>query len=198
MNTQDRFIEAALKLFAEKGFYGASMDNIAKEVGLTKQALIHHFRTKEKLYAAVLARISDRLMAQLGLQDDGAENDASRSFADSIERIYQLVCAHQEDTQVLMRELLDNRRRAAGAGIWYLRPLLDGLQQRLAQEPAWHAADPLQIAAHVYMLLGAINYYAVSTPTLENMYSARAVRDMQTAFPAQLRRLANAPPEIST
>ena len=194
MDTRDKFIEAALKLFAEKGFYGASMDHIAREVGLTKQALIHHFRTKEKLYAAVLTRISARLISELGLDHDSAEGDITTSFADSIERIHQLVCDHPEDTQVLMRELLDNRRRAAGAGVWYLRPLLDGLQQRLAQEPAWREADPLQIAAHVYQLLGAINYYAVSTTTLQNMYSAEVARDMQSAFPKQLRRLANSNP----
>ena len=64
MDTRDRFIEVALQLFSEKGFYGASMDGIAREVGLTKQALIHHFGSKEKLYGAVLGRISEALLAE--------------------------------------------------------------------------------------------------------------------------------------
>ncbi|MEM9533732.1 MAG: TetR/AcrR family transcriptional regulator [Pseudomonadota bacterium] len=183
--TRDRFIHAASSLFAEKGFYGASMDQIAREVGLTKQALIHHFGSKEKLYGAVLQGISERLLAQLEKQPEGAA-----SFAVAVERLYQTTLKNPGDTRLLMRELLDNRARAAKAGTWYLRPFLDGLAERLRQQPGWEKAKARDIAAHVYQILGAINFFAVSTVTLEQMYSAAHVKAMREAFPAQLRQLA--------
>ena len=99
MDTRDRFLAAALRLFAEKGFYGASMDQIAKELGLTKQALIHHFGSKEKLYGAVLAQISEHLLSALG--------EAPYRFVDAVERIYAHTLQHGEETQLLMRELLE-------------------------------------------------------------------------------------------
>jgi AcrR family transcriptional regulator len=55
-DTRDAFLDAAKRHFAQRGFYGASIAAIAEELGLTKQALIHHFGTKERLYGEVLAR----------------------------------------------------------------------------------------------------------------------------------------------
>ena len=62
LSTRDQFIAAAQHLFAEKGFYGASIAAIAEELGLTKQALLHHFGNKEKLYGEVLQRLSGELL----------------------------------------------------------------------------------------------------------------------------------------
>lgn len=47
------------------GQVGASLANIADELGLTKQALLHHLGRKEKLYAEIPAWISSRMLAEL-------------------------------------------------------------------------------------------------------------------------------------
>ncbi|MEL6753814.1 MAG: helix-turn-helix domain-containing protein, partial [Pseudomonadota bacterium] len=64
-DTREQFLDTAEALFAERGFYGVSIAAIADELDLTKQALLHHFGTKEKLYGAVLQRISDEFERQL-------------------------------------------------------------------------------------------------------------------------------------
>ncbi|MEM1091856.1 MAG: TetR/AcrR family transcriptional regulator [Pseudomonadota bacterium] len=194
-NTRERFIAAATTLFAEKGFYGASMDHIAREVGLTKQALIHHFGSKEKLYGAVLEDISDRLLADLASVEIPAAQDRTEAFLQALDKIYRRTVQRHADTQLLMRELLDNRRRAARAASWYLKPFLDRLEQLLSEDPRWDQAGRLPRQTHIYQLLGAINYFAVSTETLKAMYSTRHVNAMAKAFPAQLRRLADASPQ---
>ena len=189
-DTRSRAINAALSLFADKGFYGVSMDHIARELDLTKQALIHHFGTKEKLYGAVLNEISDRLLEGVS---DASKRDGE-AFADAVLRIYERTQLNTPETQLLMRELLDNRRRAAQAGTWYLRPFLDGLDGLLRKSEGWGKADTHVRAAHIYQIMGAINYFSVSADTLEDMYSPRHVQRMRKVFPSQLRRLAEAPP----
>ena len=52
-DTRERLLDQAEPLFAERGFYGVSIAAIASELGLTKQALLHHFGSKEKLYGEV-------------------------------------------------------------------------------------------------------------------------------------------------
>lgn len=196
LDTRERFIAAASKLFAEKGFYGASMDQIACELNLTKQALIHHFGTKEKLYGAVLNEISQRLLGELEVHGANDPDEPEQAFTNAVLRIYQATQERQTDTQLLMRELLDNRRRTAQAGTWYLRPFLDGLHQFLRQVPQWRDADQNLIATHIYQILGAINYFSVSGATLEKMYSAEHVSAMRDAFPERLRRMAMATPDV--
>jgi TetR/AcrR family acrAB operon transcriptional repressor len=51
--SRGKILDAALQVFAEKGYVGASIDDIAKKVGMTKGALYWHFKDKLDLYADV-------------------------------------------------------------------------------------------------------------------------------------------------
>jgi AcrR family transcriptional regulator len=50
-----QIIEAALEAFSTRGFHAASLRDIADQVGISQAGLIHHFTSKERLLAAVLA-----------------------------------------------------------------------------------------------------------------------------------------------
>ena len=54
MQTKMKIIESALKYFANKGYEGASMSEIAKETGVTKSSIYGYFSGKQKLYLEVL------------------------------------------------------------------------------------------------------------------------------------------------
>ena len=53
-DTREKLLNAAHSRFAERGFHGASIALIAGEVGLTKQALLYHFKRKDDLYREVI------------------------------------------------------------------------------------------------------------------------------------------------
>ena len=48
-DTRQRILNAALEQFANRGFYGASLTGIVNDLGLTKQALLHHYPTTAHL-----------------------------------------------------------------------------------------------------------------------------------------------------
>src|ERR1700674_4499474 len=52
---REEILKAGLKVFAEKGFEGASMDDIALELEATKGLLYGHFKTKEEILNSILA-----------------------------------------------------------------------------------------------------------------------------------------------
>src|SRR5215467_13931873 len=52
---REEIIRAGLKVFAQKGFRAATMDDIALELEATKGLLYHHFNTKDDLLRAILA-----------------------------------------------------------------------------------------------------------------------------------------------
>ncbi len=54
---KDEIVVEATKLFAERGYEGASMGDLADRVGLRKASLFHHFPSKEVLYSTVLAQL---------------------------------------------------------------------------------------------------------------------------------------------
>jgi len=54
--SKEAILEAALPLFAEQGFRGASLASIAASAGLTQAGLLHHFPSKEDLLFGLLDR----------------------------------------------------------------------------------------------------------------------------------------------
>lgn len=58
---KEAFIEAAEKLFAEKGFENTSIEEVVKRSGLTKRTLYQYFQSKEDLFYAVALKGARRL-----------------------------------------------------------------------------------------------------------------------------------------
>lgn len=190
-DTRTQFLDQAEALFAERGFYGVSIAAVAKELGLTKQALLHHFGSKEKLYAAVLQRISDQFE-----RIEHAVRSDRVSPRDQLKAYFLQLLETPEDqsarTRLLMRELLDNKTRAATAGTWFLKPFLDGLVDRLLAISNWADASRIEALVFIYQILGAINYFQISQPTLTGIFGRDACAELDANFPAQLSRLIEA------
>lgn len=64
MNRSD-IVRAAAQIFRDKGYHGASMQDIADAVGLQKASLYHHVSGKQEILAAILDEALDRLIADL-------------------------------------------------------------------------------------------------------------------------------------
>jgi AcrR family transcriptional regulator len=62
-DTRTRLIDVAVDLFTRHSFAGTSLQMIADELGFTKAAIYHHFRTREQLLAAILEPILNELRA---------------------------------------------------------------------------------------------------------------------------------------
>lgn len=64
--TRERILQTALALFAEKGYAGTSMSDIAGALGLSKAALYRHYESKQAILDRIVARMEarDREQAQ--------------------------------------------------------------------------------------------------------------------------------------
>ncbi|MGZ7117899.1 MAG: TetR/AcrR family transcriptional regulator, partial [Methanobacterium sp.] len=62
-NTKERIFDAAIKLFAQYGFEGTSMREIAEEVGIKKASMYSHFKSKDE----ILDKIMDYPTARIGM-----------------------------------------------------------------------------------------------------------------------------------
>lgn len=59
--TKDRILDAALNVFARKGFYNARMDEIVDESHTSKGAIYFHFPNKERLFLALVDQFANLL-----------------------------------------------------------------------------------------------------------------------------------------
>src|SRR5262245_13203532 len=75
MSPRDRILQAAMTVFRRHGFRRSSIEETAEAAGLTRQALYHHFKSKEALFRAVIERLHDDALA------DGADAAARAEAA---------------------------------------------------------------------------------------------------------------------
>lgn len=65
-DTRERILDAALTLFAEKGYEGTNLLDIAESVGIVKSAIYRHFSGKEELWDAVIEMMVNYYEAHFG------------------------------------------------------------------------------------------------------------------------------------
>ena len=186
-DTREQLLESATRLFAAKGFYGASLANIADELGLTKQALLHHFGRKEKLYGEVLSRISSRM---LGCVEDARTEhvEPAAQLLAALLSMYELSLRAPHESRIIMRELLDSERRASEVHSWYLRPFLDSLVEITRAISARKSLSRTDALTRVYPMLGALSYFIVSDVVLQQMYGKANYGRMQRHYPDEIRK----------
>src|SRR5436853_5768959 len=63
MTPRDRIIDAAMHVFRRHGFRRSSIEQAAEAAGLTRQALYHHFKSREALFRAVIERLHENALA---------------------------------------------------------------------------------------------------------------------------------------
>src|ERR1022692_1357490 len=63
--TRDYLLEAAARVFAEHGYHGASLDQVAAVAGFTKGAVYSNFKNKDDLFLALIEAAYSREMTAL-------------------------------------------------------------------------------------------------------------------------------------
>src|SRR5947208_6315293 len=63
MGPRTRILDAAMLVFRRQGFRRSSIEQAAEAAGLTRQALYHHFKSKEALFRAVIERLHENALA---------------------------------------------------------------------------------------------------------------------------------------
>lgn len=78
-NTDERLLEATLKLISEKGYLRATTKDIAREAGVTEVTLFRHFGSKERLFEEVINKYTflpslRDLLSEISEYSDSSEN----------------------------------------------------------------------------------------------------------------------------
>lgn len=98
----DSLTDVALRVFAERGFDGASMDDVARSAGITKAAIYHHVSGKEELLERGLERALVALYAVL--QEPSAATGAPlERLRFIVKRVAELALALRPELTVLVR-----------------------------------------------------------------------------------------------
>ncbi|MFI7211518.1 TetR/AcrR family transcriptional regulator [Micromonospora maritima] len=83
-DTRERILDEALRLFAERGYVGASIRDLAKRLNMTSASLYYHFSSKEDILDQLLAPYLNRINDLLDNAGDMSDPAAQRRFATAV------------------------------------------------------------------------------------------------------------------
>jgi AcrR family transcriptional regulator len=119
--TDDKIMDAALKLFAENGYAGARTRLIAEEAGLSEMTLFRKFKTKENLFNMVLVQNQEKILKDLDLifLNDGFEN--TRAFLESLmDKLVEVIKNNYNYVKVFLNERCKTSENVIEAFIGHL------------------------------------------------------------------------------
>ena len=184
-DTAEAILDAAEEAFAEHGYEGTAMRDVAARVGIRAPSLYNHFPSKEALYAAVLERGVGPVLATLrgvatagggGAWDPGELLGATLSHLE----------AHPHLPRLISHETLAGGQRLAPVLREWVGPVFAAAEQLVEQGPAaerWSAEQrPLLVLAIYHVVVG---YF-----TMAPLYREVTGRDLlQTSLLRQQREL---------
>ena len=173
--TREAVLEAATAEFAEKGFDGARVEEIAARTGIRKNVLYYYFGSKEGLFTAVLERTYGAIRA--------AQEDMNLRGMDPVQGMRRLVLhtgtawgRHPEFLRLLQSENLHRGRHVRGSAAIrrMYNPLLEtirGLLERGVAAGVFRAGiDPVELYISVTSLTA---HYVSHQHTFEAIFGAK-------------------------
>jgi len=188
LRTAARILDAAETLFAQKGYKGTSLRDIARNAHIQQPGIYKHFDSKQHLYAAVLDRaLSPMIEAMQSHLVDGGDE----AYAQLLDQMTDLLAEHPAMASLFQQALLvdDSTDNQQPITEWLVRLLVQGKETIALIGGASHEEQAIQIIATFNLVTG----YFLSQRIFETLAEGKVTDPVNIERQKQLlRRLARA------
>ncbi len=162
--TAAAILAAAEDLFAEKGFEGTTLRDVAARVGIRIPSLYNHFASKEALYGAVLERGLSPILEMLSKLVEESNRDADSIEPRAVvEWIVAVLDAQPHLPLLLLRETLSGGQRLTPELRDWIAPIFERAGEAAAggaPSTRWSSEQIPQLVLAIYHVV--IGYYAIA------------------------------------
>ncbi|MEP2735974.1 MAG: TetR family transcriptional regulator [Erythrobacter sp.] len=144
LDTRSKLLKAAVEVYSQNGFAGASVREIADLAGVNHGSIKYHYSSKTQLWRAGIAFLFEKMESYMFANSDNWEAMSPREqVIENISRYVRFNSQNPELMRMIMFESLVRSDRFEWLSDNYLRPFADRAVNRtaLAQEQGVHRAD---------------------------------------------------------
>ena len=168
INKKEDILLAAEHVFAEKGFKGTTIREVARRAGVANSLIFYYFKDKDVLYEAVFQHAFDQF-EDLLQQSLGTELDHLTKLKKIIFACIDLSSKHRNMMKMTTRELLDNGNVAEKLNKNFFEPLYDvaiKFFEEGKKEALFRDIDPLHF---LHSMIGMLAFYFISDPFFKSV-----------------------------
>ena len=156
VETRDRILEAAIELFSEQSFDGATTRDIARRAGVTQPLLHYHYRSKDELWRAAVDALFERLRHTMGARLAGLRGVDELTTAKLAVREFVTFSARNPQLhRLLTQECKADTERMDYLVERHVRPLYESTVELFERLAAAGAVPPIAAAHLYYIVTGA-------------------------------------------
>jgi AcrR family transcriptional regulator len=189
LDARTQAVRAATRLFAAHGFDATSLQAVADAVGVTKQAVLHHFASKERLRQAVLETMLahwNEALPRLLLAATASDERFDAVFGET----RRFFTADPDRARLVLRELLDRPKELREVLRGPVKPWIGAVAGyiRAGQEGGRHFSD---VDAEAYVL--EVMLLVITAAASQSVLSAAVEgKGAEARLDAELARIARA------
>jgi AcrR family transcriptional regulator len=155
--TRQRILDAAVDFFYEYGYEKASLQNIADQVGLTKAALYHHFKSKEEILYTIIEKYTNQLVFALK-SSVSKSGDPAESLKNAIFQHVSLLRTQKKGAKIIIEDKRFLTKDLQGPGREKERIIFRFYQDILLQLKKKSKLKDIDITVATFGILGQINW----------------------------------------
>ena len=187
--TAERILDAAEELFAERGYEGTTLRDVATRVGVRPPSLYNHFASKDALYAAVLERGIGPVMVLLARTAAAPESEPSDP-ARLVSEVMAILARRPAIPRLVQHETLAGGQRLTPMLRSWIVPAFERAHELVAATPAAGRWSPEQIPLLVLAMYQVVVGYFTFAPFYRDLGGQELLGDAaleaQTCFLREL------------
>ena len=154
--TRERIVAAALDLFSERSFEGATTREIAARAGVTQPLLNYHFRSKDELWRTAVDGLFESLSEALAARTAGLRGVDEFTVMRLLVREFIFFSArHPQVHRIITQECKTDGPRMDWLVERHIRPLFEATTERLARLVEQGLLPDIAVEHLYYIITGA-------------------------------------------